>query len=284
METIQGTTGSRGKKHDLDKFYTTQEIADYFTGKIPNLKDYTLIIEPSAGNGVFLRSLSSRGVDESRIKAYDMDPEANNIIESDWFDVEKSQFDDEQTLVIGNPPFGRNGNLAMRFVKESAFAEAIAFIIPRSFKKESVKNRIPANFWLAYEEDTPNNSFTLNGEKYDVPCVFQLWQRSQKERSIPKRNVHSDYILFTTKADADFRIQRVGGNSGKASLLLDRSESSNYFIKNNTDISNENMVDIVNSIDFKTRNYSTGPRSLSKGELIAELESVLAEQNISPKP
>ena len=129
-------------------------------------------------------------------------------------------------------PFGTNGNIALNFIKESSFADGIAFILPKSFNKESVKNRIPLNFTLKIEQDLPSNSFILNGNTYNVPCVFQYWIKSDTLRTIIKGSVKSDIIEFVDKDKADFRIQRVGGNAGKASKDINKSISSNYFIKN----------------------------------------------------
>ena len=276
-----GTTGSKGKKHELDKFYTKQDIANYFLSTVSNLPEYDLIIEPSAGGGVFLKALSLVGVPSNKVKGYDLDPESDDIEKADWFQVNKEQFRGKRVLVLGNPPFGISGNLAMRFIRESSFADTIAFIIPRSFKKDSVKDRVPGNLWLVHEEDTPKNSFTLDGEDYDVPCVFQIWEKQESKREVSKKATLSEYIDFTSRQNADFRIQRVGGNAGKASLNLDRSVSSNYFVKNKTDISTEELVAIINKINFKTRDYSTGPRSLSKAELITELEETLRFSTLS---
>ena len=39
-------------------------------------------------------------------------------------------------IVIGNPPFGLRGNLALRFMNHSYdFADVIAFILPRIYNK-----------------------------------------------------------------------------------------------------------------------------------------------------
>lgn len=79
------------------------------------------------------------------------------------------------------------------------------------------------------------------------------------------------------KEKADFRIQRVGGNAGKASFDLTKSPSSNYFIKNNTNLSNIDFVNLINSLSFPTISYTVGPKSLSKGELIAIIEENFEE-------
>lgn len=275
MGSVRGTTGFKGKKHDLDKFYTKASIAAQLIPLIPELNSYEVIIEPSAGSGSFLSALSSclhLLHPEVTVKGYDLDPESDNIEEADWFAIDKSQFIDHKTLVVGNPPFGTSGNLAMRFIKESSFADAIAFVLPRSFRKESVKRRIPANFWNTLENDTPKNSFTLNEKNYDINCVFQVWKKEHAKRPYTRSKSTSHLISFVTKDNADFRIQRVGGNAGKASLDIERSISSNYFAKNTSKLSTNDLIDLINSLEYPTRDHSAGPRSLAKGELIPVLE------------
>ena len=93
-----------------------------------------------------------------------------------------------------------------------------------------------------------------------------------EERKLFKLKTTTDLFDFVDKTRADFRIQRVGGNAGKASFDLTKSPSSNYFIKNKTEIANEDFVEFVNSLIFPTIEFTVGPKSLSKGELIAVIE------------
>lgn len=270
METsnklTKGTTKSLGNKHKLDKFYTKPEIAKQCINYL-NLDEYDCIIEPSAGNGAFSNKIKN-------CYAFDLKPENEKIIQADWFTLDKIFTKDfNKVLVIGNPPFGNNGNLAIEFIKQSAkIANTIAFILPRSFKKDSIKNKLPLNYKLVKEIDLPKNSFTLNGEDYDVSCVFQIWIKTDipREKNVKKKT--SDLFQFTIKDKADFRIQRVGGNAGKASTNLTAAESSNYFIKNISNLNNENFIKLINNIEFATKNYTVGPRSISKGELVEEIE------------
>ena len=121
------------------------------------------------------------------------------------------------------------------------------------------------------------NSFILNQKDYSVPCVFQVWQKQENKRSKKKLKTTTYLFDFTTKDNADFRIQRVGGNAGKASFDLDRSSQSNYFIKNKSSLSNEDFINLINNSCFPTIEFTVGPKSLSKGELIAILEEQICE-------
>ena len=276
MNRRKGTTKSQGNKHELDKFYTKDNIVDKCLSYL-NLEKYDCVIDPSAGGGAFSNKISG-------VLAFDLLPEGENIQQADWLKLDKQQFSQFlNILVVGNPPFGTNGSLAHAFIAESMkFANTVAFILPKSFKKESMKNRVPLNFELEQEVDLPNNSFTLEGVDYAVPCVFQVWQKSNNMRVKTIRKTSTKIFKFVKKGDADFRVQRVGGNAGAASFDLDASETSNYFIKRTTDeYSSEELVDFINTLSFPSIDHTTGPRSLPKGELIHCLEQKIDSEKLS---
>lgn len=262
------STKSLGNKHLLDKFYTKPETALSLIQQL-DLSTYDYIIEPSAGSGAFSGNIDG-------CLAYDLSPEQEDIVEADWLTLDKSEFKDKKCLVIGNPPFGTGGNLAMKFILESAeFADTIAFILPKSFKKESKKNAIPLDYHVIVEEDLPANSFTLNGKDYSVPCVWQVWVKKDtlRQKTVFKRT--TELFDFVSKDNADFRIQRIGGRAGIAGRNLDFSPNSSYFVKNMSTYTVDELIGHVNSIDFTVVNDTVGPRSLSKPELISLLEQKL---------
>lgn len=266
-------TKSNGQKDIFDRFYTTPETVTKCLSLI-DFSKYDCIIEPSAGTGNFIKQFPK----EVDIFGYDLNPEEESIIKEDWFKVDKTQFNQYKSiLVCGNPPFGQQNTLAISFFNEAAkFCETIAFILPLSFKKDSIKNRLDLNFHLISEIPLLDCEFLLkNEEKIKVPCVFQVWQREKNPRKPVKLKTTTDLFDFVDKSNADFRIQRVGGNAGKASFDLSKSASSNYFIKNKTEISNEELVEHINQLKFPTIEFTVGPKSLSKGELIAVLEDSL---------
>lgn len=265
---MKGTTGSQGAKNILDKFYTKDATVEDCLSNL-NLNEYDCIIEPSAGNGSFSSRIPN-------VHAFDIAPEDDGIEYANWLTLDKSVFKKyTNILVIGNPPFGKQGALAYKFLKESmSFANSVAFILPKSFKKDSTKNRIPRNFFLTFEKDLPEESFTLNGREYAVPCVFQIWVKSKnKKRILQKTSFRTDLFEFTSRERADFRIQRVGGNAGKAFKDVSScSRQSNYFIKNTSNFDTDCLIQAVNDSDFPTISDTVGPKSLSKGELIRQVE------------
>jgi len=260
-----GTTKSRGQKSKFDKFYTKREVALQCIQEI-NLKEYDLIIEPSAGNGAFSSQISS-------CLSYDIEPENEEIIQSDFFSL---SFDPGNILVIGNPPFGVQNKLALEFINHAAqFARTIAFILPLSFKKSSVYGRINEYFHLSHERELSLNSFLLEGREYSVPTVFQIWEKQLFPRGRIKLKTITPYFEFVDAAHADCSIRRVGGNAGKASLDLSFSKQSNYFIKIKDGKEPREFVDFINSLVFPSISWAVGPKSLSKGELILVYEEAL---------
>lgn len=269
-----GTTKSKGQKEINDKFYTKSDISKLCIDML-NLSDFDLIIEPSAGNGSFSKQINN-------CIAYDLVPEDESIIQQDFFELDITQFNDKKVLTIGNPPFGVQNNLAIAFFNKAAkYSDTIAFILPKSFMKESIQRKLDLSFHLEKFIELPYNSFLLNGEEYGVNCVFQVWKKKNFKRIVKKKNFCYSFIEFGNVNDFDFIVRRVGGNAGKAYILKEGetvSTQSNYFIKNKTSLSNEALVDIINGIKMDAVNYSVGPRSLSKIELIEYLEEEFYER------
>lgn len=268
---MSGETKSNGRKNKLDKFYTTKETVSKCL-KMIDLLSYDCVIEPSAGNGSFSDEIPG-------CFAYDINPENKNIKQADWLKLDKNIFKAfKNILVIGNPPFGVQNNLAIKFFNESAsFCDTIAFILPKSFRKNSIKNKLNLYFHLKKELLLDGDCFLINGKKYSVPCTFQIWEKSTQKRKKSKNKMTTPFFDFIKKNEGipDIRIQRVGGNAGKAHLSLDGSAQSNYFIRNNTILSNEELVKKINNLYFPNIKNTVGPKSLSKTELIEVIEEEL---------
>lgn len=254
-------TKSKGQKHRLDKFYTKPEIARQCVDRI-ELQAYDLLIEPSAGNGSFSSLLP-------HCLTFDIHPESSDILEQDWFDYLRLRDPARCVLVIGNPPFGQQNNLAIRFINHAAqFADTIAFILPLSFRKQSVQDRIDPHLHLSEEWILPKDAFLLEEESYSVPSVFQIWEWRSETRPAPQKFRTNPYFEYTRKpSEAELRIRRIGGRAGYCDDDTTASITNNYWIKVNTPYSLEAVRDIVNSVQIPAREYGTGPRSISKCEL-----------------
>ena len=178
--TIKQDTGL--KRDTTDKYYTKLDIVEDCKVQIEkhiNIKENDLIIEPSAGNGSFIKIIKELTKNH---KFYDLIPENKEIIKQDFLllDVDKIIEPYKKIHIIGNPPFGRQSSLAIQFIKKCCeFADTISFILPKSFKKDSNKAKFDKFFHLIYEKDLPEKSFSVNGDDCDVPCVFQIWKKKK---------------------------------------------------------------------------------------------------------
>lgn len=241
---------------ELDKFYTDPTIAkmcaDYFYKYVD--KDAE-VVEPSAGAGAFAPYVT---------EMYDILPEGENIIQADFLSIDTKN----KPYYLGNPPFGKNSSLAKKFFNHAAKGcGVIGFILPRTFRKNSVQNSIDLHFHLVEDVLLPEKSFTLEGKPYSVPCVFQVWEyKNEKRAKINLPTSHKDFS-FTEKENADFSIRRVGANAGKLNPHNNFSVSSNYFIKAN--ISNVESIfgSAENDLKEAAKNTAGNP-SLSKAELV----------------
>jgi hypothetical protein len=188
------TTGL--KRKTIDKFYTSQPIVNVCMQsfeKYLNIQQNDLCIEPSAGNGAFIGSIKSLF---NHHKFYDLEPENDEIIKQDYLEYDYNVIDKKinKIHIIGNPPFGRQSSYAIKFIKKSAqYCDSISFILPKSFKKDSLKKHFPLYFHQIFEFDLPKNSFIVNKKEHDVPCVFQIWIRKNQNRTIKKKNVESNF-------------------------------------------------------------------------------------------
>jgi hypothetical protein len=255
-------------KHELDQFYTITTLAKKLIELI-DLSFYELIIEPSAGNGSFSNNLPS-----DKLLALDIDPKNSNIKKQDFFTFDEYVGDRSKILCIGNPPFGKQGSLALRFIKHcTKFANTIAFILPRSFLKDSVQEKIPCNYHLIKSIILDENCFELNGKPYDVPCVFQIWQWKEELRQ-KKEKISANGFRYSDKDNADFSVRRVGFYAGKPYLETNKSKQSHYFIK----LQDKSKLDItITELGNYTwyHNNTTGPRSISKQELNSVINTIL---------
>ena len=195
-----------------------------------------------------------------------------------------TDFNQGKILVIGNPPFGRQSSLAKKFIKHSCkFAQTIAFILPKSFKKESMYNCFDLYFHKSFQIELPKNSFNVDNQPYDVPCVFQIWERQDFKRMVFMKKTEKGYTFTKTQETCDVIFKRVGWNAGTfyTNNETNFSPSSHYFIKfDSVSVSvNVNIKDL-NCITWESATDTIGSKSISKQELIVKLNEYTTNTRI----
>lgn len=266
------------KRDQTDKFYTKKEIAELCINIVKKniiIEKDNLIIEPSAGNGAFIESIKTI---QANYIFYDIEPENSEIIKQDYLSLEPKKIHENIDIhTIGNPPFGRQSSSAIKFIKKSCeFSKSISFILPRSFKKPSFQKHIPIKYHLIYQFDIPKNSFTVNGDDYDVPCVFQIWELKDTPREVKEKLEPLGYSFVKKNDNPTISFRRVGVYAGKVSNeISDKSEQSHYFIKLNHETDISNIIEKLNSIKYDCASNTVGPKSISKQELIEQFNNIL---------
>jgi predicted RNA methylase len=262
---------------ELDQFFTTKETAEKclkFLRPLVDLDDLSWI-EPSAGSGIFLNEAKSMGF-PTHVAAYDLMTQSKGVQEIDFLKTDLSIVfkKPKDKLCLGNPPFGKNSSLAVKFFNHAAkHCNMIAMIFPATFAKESLQKKLDKSFHLVAELDLGATAFNFDGELRNVPVVFQVWKKMNKERVISKPKFISEYFSFVSKEEADFAIQRVGGNAGRVKSDMSKlASASHYFIKAHRD----NLKELFTQIDWTSiKNKTAGNPSIAKTELIRKLEELL---------
>ena len=270
------------KRNTVDKYYTkndvVKECAHLIKTHIYIDRENDLIIEPSAGNGAFVDELRKLC---NHCDFYDIEPDHDSDEEQDYLDINiviETHMMHPQIHVIGNPPFGRQSTHAIKFIKKSVeFCDSISFILPKSFKKDSMKKHFPLDFHLVLEKDIASDSFLVGGESYHVPCIFQIWEKRETKREKPQKHKPYGYEFVKKDEDHDISFRRVGVYAGKIHTQTeDKSVQSHYFIKFKHDIGN--ILDELKNIDFGCKDNTVGPRSISKQELMKEFNAIIQKQ------
>ena len=264
--------------NQLDQFYTKEEISKKYidiTFSKLNIDDYDIILEPSAGNGSFFNNLPT-----NKRFGIDIDPKFDNIIKKDYFDFIPNK--NKKYIIIGNPPFGKISSLAIKFFNKSAqFANAIAFIIPRTFKRVSIQNKLDLNFHLIYNNDLPMSPCCFE-PKMSAKCCFQIWIKKEIKRiPIVYPKTHSDFtfIKYGPKDNnnqptppnldkIDFAMKAYGSNCGviKTNNLIYLRPKSWHWIKSN--IGKERLINRLESLDYSISKDTVRQDSLGQQELI----------------
>jgi predicted RNA methylase len=259
-------------RNTIDKYYTKTNIVTQCLDKIKEhieIQQNDLIIEPSAGNGAFITGIKHL---TSNYKFYDIVPENPEIEMQDYLFLDTNFTKNFENIhCIGNPPFGRQSSIAIKFIKKSCeFCNTLSFILPKSFKKDSLKKTFPLQFHLLFEMDLPYKSFLVDGSEHDVPCIFQIWAKKDYTREKTEKLEPTNFVFVKKTETPDISFRRVGVNAGNIDTNInEKSEQSHYFIKftNNKTI-NEN-IEQLSKIQFNFNN-TVGPKSISKQELMKE--------------
>ena len=277
-ETIAKTTTAEAvREAGLDKFYTIPAISEKCLASIGSRykwSEWGLVIEPSAGNGSFLTRIPT-----TKKVGIDISPEHKDIIKQDFLTYNPPS-DVGKILVVGNPPFGRVSSLAIKFFNHaSKWADVIAFIIPRTFRRVSVHNKLNVNFHLVFDEEIPMEPCSFSPPMM-AKCCFQIWEKKETKRPIVEiSTTHDDWDFLgfgpkdakgqpTPPKGADFAMRAYGGKCGEIvdTGLETLRPKSWHWIKSK--INKNTLIERFNALDYTLSLDTARQNSMGRGELV----------------
>ena len=203
---MRGPPGVNG----LDQFYTTRRCAQRcyaaLLRSIPLAEHECRFVEPSAGDGVFFDILPKH-----RRTGLDLEPRHPRVQRADFLAWAPKRGKRARTVVVGNPPFGRRGDMAAEFLNHAArIADTVGLILPMCFRKYAMQKRLPADLRLVRQlRLNPRTSFRLpGGEPYVINTEFQVWTRYAAKQDLrrsgpePIRHPHFQLHQYNNTRDA----------------------------------------------------------------------------------
>ena len=272
------------QRNTQEEFYTRDSVAKLCYTKLRQckiIKKGDLILEPSAGKGVFIKYMKRLS---KNIRCYDINPRHKNVVKQDFFTLQLNPDIEEEVHIFGNPPFGRQSSLARRFIKRccNMNVKSISFILPRSFRKPTYQKCFDTKYHLIEDIDLPENAFIVgdSDEVHNVPCVFQVWEQKDHDRELLLDIQPNGYVFVKQNDAPDFSIRRVGVYAGKAMLDCTKSVQSHYFIRMENKEIIGSVVERLNSMEYTEAGNTVGPKSLSKPDIIKYLNDVVSDIEI----
>ena len=178
-----GNTRVTGK----EQYYTPRPLALVLVAQIEKVLGSLArktVLEPAGGTGAFIDAVQAIGV--ANVISFDIEPLHELVTFGDFLEQEIKE---SNLITISNPPFGRNNSLSIPFFNHAAkVSDAICFIVPRSWRKWSVTNRLDLGFALALDLDIDIDYVDAAGtplsDKNHLATCFQIWKKTNVPRAL----------------------------------------------------------------------------------------------------
>ncbi len=219
-----------------EQYYTPRDLASSLVSKVERLvSDFSsrIVLEPAGGTGAFVEAAKAFGA--KKVLSVDIEPKHSDVSKGNYLE---SSMKFKDAITISNPPFGRNNSLSIPFFNRAAdHSEYIAFIVPRSWRKWSVINRLDRRFHLIHDEelsiDYVDDSHTLISHKNNLKTCFQIWQRKENLREIVKVE-DKGFVTKVKPEEADVALTVFGFSCGKVNTEFERkANTTRMFLKLN---------------------------------------------------
>jgi hypothetical protein len=285
---------------NVDKFYTIPAISEKCLNRVGERYDWStwdVVVEPSAGGGSFFTRIPT----DKKI-GLDISPTHKEILKQDFLTYEllppppppppQPQYADtpqRRILVVGNPPFGRVSSLAVKFFNHASnWANVIAFIVPRTFRRISLQNKLNTTFHLVFDEDIPMEPCSFEPPMM-AKCCFQIWEKSETIRRpiVQLSTVHADWEFLgfgpndakgqptpptgSMNEEAKTNIFALRAYGGKCGQIVDTGldslrPKSWHWIKSK--IPKQILIERFSLLDYSVSLDTARQNSIGRGELV----------------
>ncbi len=259
------------RKTGVEQYYTPKDLARNLSEELIAITGSDRsFLEPAGGNGSFVSALESLGVE--KIQAVDLYPKHPRVKNADFLTHNPKG---SNLVTISNPPFGRNNSLSIPFFNHAAnHSEYIAFLVPRSWRKWSVQNRLDRRFHLISDRDVAVNYVTDTGERIgannDLRTCFQIWQRQDSLR--PLIRVQDQGLVKKCKPEtADIAIRVFGFGCGKSYRDFPRAANTTLMFLTVLDA---RVFEVIEGLDYERFSLNT---SYTRALALPELNYLLNE-------
>ena len=197
----------------------------------------------------------------------------NCITKDMFFDTLEMKFD----VVIGNPPYGNRGSMAVKFLNQSLeLSDDVRMILPMSFTKPSITNQVSMDHECVSEEMLPDNTFP-NG----IKAVYQVWKPADVQRQkivLPTSHPDFEFVKYDDRETADLMIGAVGsGPSGKVfTENFSHYQPKHHFIK----CKNQQVIDRLIELGPTLRELSkqqNGRGGVCKSDIVVNYSQLIGE-------
>ena len=265
-----GNTRVTGKEQYYTPVSVAQTLVENVEQVLGPLKGKK-VLEPAGGTGSFVEAVLAKGAKE--VISFDIEPLHDGVRQGSFLDQELSEVN---LITISNPPFGRNNSLSIPFFNHAApVSDAICFIVPRSWRKWSVTNRLDLNFELVFDEDLDLDYVDSNGDlisdKSRLATCFQIWKRTDQTR-VPVKIKGMGLIEKVSPEQADVSLTIFGYGCGTVKQDFDRvPNTTQLFLK----LNHPKALEALKSVEFSKFYKST---AYTEALSIHEINYLLNEQ------
>ena len=247
-----GNTRVTGK----EQYYTPADLAERLISEVsalvPDLANRT-VIEPAGGTGAFIKAAQNIGV--TNFLSFDIEPKHTLVKKADFL---AKKFTAKDAVTISNPPFGRNNSLSIPFFNKAAdHSEFICFIVPRSWRKWSVINRLDRRFHLVADHDILIDYEDDLGERLSsrtsLSTCFQIWQREDELRPLIKVK-DMGLVQKCGPDEADVALTIFGFGCGKVRTVFERKPNSTVMFLR---VLHPAALEALKSVDFNRFSKNT---------------------------